>query len=76
MLPLLSLHAIAEQRGDGLHPELLAGLRRLAAEHGKGVAAEARGKQEGQSAEPAEDGAMREELRADANPHDNLARLR
>ncbi len=32
MLPLLSLHAIAAQRGDGLHPVLLAGLERLAAE--------------------------------------------
>jgi hypothetical protein len=31
MLPLLSLHAIAAQRGDGLHPKLLAGLKRLAA---------------------------------------------
>src|SRR5258705_4354692 len=29
MLPLLSLHAIAAQRGDGLHPVLLAGLHRL-----------------------------------------------
>jgi hypothetical protein len=32
MLPLLSLHAIAAQRGDGLHPVLLAGLQRLATE--------------------------------------------
>jgi hypothetical protein len=24
MLPFLSLHALAAQRGDGLHPELLA----------------------------------------------------
>jgi hypothetical protein len=30
MLPLLSLHAIAALRGDGLHPVLLAGLQRLA----------------------------------------------
>jgi hypothetical protein len=30
MLPLISLHAIAAQRGDGLHPVLLAGLQRLA----------------------------------------------
>jgi hypothetical protein len=29
MLPLLSLHAIAAQRGDGLHPALLDGLRRM-----------------------------------------------
>lgn len=32
MPPLLALHAIAAPRGDGLHPVLLAGLRRLAAE--------------------------------------------
>jgi hypothetical protein len=50
MLPLLSLHAIAAQRGDGLHPILLAGLQRLATErfecttaetgreHGAGIA--------------------------------------
>ena len=39
MLPLLSLHAVAAQRGDGLHPVLLAGLKRLAAEPGEpGVA--------------------------------------
>jgi hypothetical protein len=30
MLPLLSLHALAAQRGDGLRPELLALLRRHA----------------------------------------------
>jgi len=40
MLPLLSLHAIAAQRGDGLHPVLLDGLKRLAAERGEHVAAE------------------------------------
>jgi hypothetical protein len=28
MLPLLSFHALAAQRGDGLHPKLLALLRR------------------------------------------------
>jgi len=50
LIPLLSLHAIAAQRGDGLHPMLLAGLQRLATErveyttaetgraHGAGVA--------------------------------------
>ena len=32
MLPLLSLHAIATQRGEGLHPLLLAALKRVAAE--------------------------------------------
>ena len=32
MLPLLSLHTIAAQRGEGLHPVLLADLKRLAAE--------------------------------------------
>jgi hypothetical protein len=30
MLPLLSLHALATQRGDGLRPELLALLQRYA----------------------------------------------
>ena len=30
MLPLLSLHALAAQRGDGLRPELLALLKRRA----------------------------------------------
>lgn len=30
MLPLLSLHALAAQRGDGLKPELLALLARAA----------------------------------------------
>ncbi|MGH6937621.1 hypothetical protein [Hypericibacter sp.] len=30
MFPLLSLHAIAASRGDGLHPELLALYQRLA----------------------------------------------
>jgi hypothetical protein len=29
MLPLLSLHAIAAECGDGLHPALLNGLRRM-----------------------------------------------
>jgi hypothetical protein len=30
MLPFLSLHALAAQRGDGLHPELLALFQRHA----------------------------------------------
>jgi hypothetical protein len=40
MLPLLSLHAIAAQRGDGLDPLLLAGLQRLATERVEHIAAE------------------------------------
>jgi hypothetical protein len=40
MLPLLSLHAIAAARGDGLHPILLAGLKRLTAERTEHVGAE------------------------------------
>jgi len=40
MLPLLSFHAIAAQQGDGLHPVLAAGLKRLAAESGEHAAAE------------------------------------
>ena len=39
MVPLLSLHAIAAQRGDGLHPALLAGLTRVAAARVEPVAA-------------------------------------
>lgn len=61
MLPLLSLHAIAAQRGDGLHPVLLAGLKRLAAERGARVAAEPGCAQEG-AAEPIGDAVTREEI--------------
>ena len=32
MPPFLSLHAVAANRGDGLHPELLALFRRVAAD--------------------------------------------
>ena len=41
MLSLLSLHAIAAQRGDGLHPVLLAGLQRLATGRVENTAADA-----------------------------------
>jgi hypothetical protein len=41
MIPFLSLHVIAAQRGDGLHPLLLAGLKRISAEHGDGDACKA-----------------------------------
>src|SRR6202022_593030 len=41
MLPLLSLHTIAAARGDGLHPILLAGLKRLTAERTEHVGTEA-----------------------------------
>ena len=54
MLPLLSLHAIAAARGDGLHPILLAGLKRLAAERTEHVATESIRAPEG-SAEPTKD---------------------
>ena len=60
MLPLLSLHAIAAQRGDGLHPVLLAGLKRLAAERGRHVAAES-GSDEKRNAEPIGDRVARGE---------------
>jgi hypothetical protein len=59
MLPFLSLHVIASQRGDGLHPVLLAGLKRLAAEHGDCAAREARREPEEQAAEPIADCSMR-----------------
>jgi hypothetical protein len=57
MLPLLSLHAIAAQRGDGLHPILLAGLKRLAAERVEPTAAESAQER----AEPAADRVKRVE---------------
>jgi hypothetical protein len=61
MLPLLSLHAIAAQRGDGLHPVLLAGLKRLAAERGVRVVADSGCPQE-EAAEPTRDAVTREEI--------------
>ncbi len=63
MLPLLSLHAIATRRGDGLHPVLLAGLKRLAAACIEHVVAEpGRREHEEGAAEPAADGVAREEI--------------
>jgi hypothetical protein len=59
MLPLLSLHAIAAQRGDGLHPVLLAGLKRLATERVEHTAADT-GREHG-SAEPTTDIVTRKE---------------
>jgi hypothetical protein len=62
MLPLLSLHAIAAQRGDGLHPVLLAGLKRLAAERVERAAAETGRERAARIAEPtAEDNVTRKE---------------
>jgi hypothetical protein len=61
MLPLLSLHAIAAARGDGLHPILLAGLKRLAAERTEYVVAESTRAPEG-SVEPTKDRAASEEI--------------
>jgi len=60
MLPFLTLHAIAAQRGDGLHPLLLAGLKRLAAERAGCVVAES-GREPGGAAEPTKDRVTREE---------------
>jgi hypothetical protein len=54
MFPLLSLHAIAAQRGDGLHPVLLAGLERLAAGSGEHAVAES-GRNTQRTAGPAGD---------------------
>jgi hypothetical protein len=59
MLPLLSLHAIAAQRGDGLHPVLLAGLQRLATGRVAHAAAET-GREHG-PAEPTADNVTRKE---------------
>ena len=61
MLPLLSLHAIASQRGDGLHPVLLAGLRRLATEHVERATAETGGEHGAHNATPTADRATRKE---------------
>jgi hypothetical protein len=55
MLPLLSLHAIAAQRGDGLHPVLLAGLQRLVTKRVEHAAAGAH------TAEPTADNVTRKE---------------
>jgi hypothetical protein len=74
MLPLLSLHAIATQRGDGLHPVLLAGLKRLAAARIEHVVAESGCREhEERAAEPAADRVAHEEIakpqRAASHPH-------
>jgi hypothetical protein len=61
MLPLLSLHAIAAQHGEGLHPVLLAYLKRLAAGHVELVAAESGREQEDRAAELTGDRVTREE---------------
>ena len=61
MLPLLSLHTIAAARRDGLHPILLAGLKRLTAERTEHVGTEATRAPEG-SAQPTKDRAASEEI--------------
>jgi len=61
MLPLLSLHAIAAQRGDGLHPVLLAGLQRLATERVEHPAAETGREHGAHTAEPTADNSTRKE---------------
>ena len=61
MLPLLSLHAIFAQRGDGLHPVLLAGLQRLVTKRVERAAAET-GREHGpRTAEPTADNVTRKE---------------
>lgn len=59
MIPFLSLHANAAQRGDGLHPMLLAGLQRLAMERVEYTAAETDREQGARIAEPTADNATR-----------------
>ena len=61
MFPLLSLHAIAVARGDGLHPILLAGLKRLTAERTEHVGPESTRALES-SAEPTKDRAASEKI--------------
>jgi hypothetical protein len=61
MLPLLSLHAIAAQRGDGLHPVLLAGLQRLVTKRVEHAAAETGREHGAHTAEPTADNVTRKE---------------
>jgi hypothetical protein len=61
MIPLLSLHAIAAQRGDGLHPVLLAGLQRLATERVECTTAETGREHGARIAEPTADNVTRKE---------------
>ena len=61
MLPLLSLHAIAAARGDGLHPILLTGLKRLTAKRTEHVGAESTRALES-SAEPTKDRAASKKI--------------
>jgi hypothetical protein len=55
MLSLLSLHAIAAQRGDGLHPVLLDGLRRIEAARHEHRPHQARGGPEVHASRPIAD---------------------
>ena len=62
MLPLLSLHVIAAPRGEGLHPVLLAALKRLVGARAEHVVAESSRNQPERAAEPATDIGAREEI--------------
>ncbi|MEA3132256.1 MAG: hypothetical protein QOG17_102 [Gammaproteobacteria bacterium] len=55
MLPLLSLHAIAAQRDDGLHPVLLDGLRRIEAARLERLSREADRRPEAHASHPIAD---------------------
>jgi hypothetical protein len=68
MLAFLSLHAIAAQRGDGLHPVLLAGLKRLASERAEHPAAESGREHGGCPVEPTADPVTREEATKPRHP--------
>jgi hypothetical protein len=57
MLPLLSFHAIASRRGDGLHPVLLSALKRIANERAGDVVGHSGYAPEG-AIEPANDRVM------------------
>jgi hypothetical protein len=61
MLPLLSLQAIAAQRGDGLHPVLLAGLQRLVTKRVEDAAAETGREYGAHTAEPTANNVTRKE---------------
>jgi hypothetical protein len=77
MLPLLSLHAIATQRGDGLHPVLLAGLKRLAAARIEHVVAESgRREHEERAAEQQQIAFRARKSRSRSVPPDSLTHLK
>ena len=76
MLPLLSLHAIAAQRGDGLHPVLLAGLQRLVTKRVEHAAAETGREHGAHTAEPTADNVTRKETAKPQRAARQITRLK